>query len=139
MNEKIAKLNEELERERHKSKALEDSMKELAESITAKDNESVICGQKLEELIEKKKKFQKECTSLRNENKALIKSNAELEIKYEELKSRITTTEENSREKTDELRVLLKKNSNLLKQISVLQNNTDRIWKKKTRKLTSYQ
>eukprot|EP00826_Nyctotherus_ovalis_P038325 TRINITY_DN3584_c0_g6_i2.p1 TRINITY_DN3584_c0_g6~~TRINITY_DN3584_c0_g6_i2.p1 ORF type:complete len:253 (+),score=78.93 TRINITY_DN3584_c0_g6_i2:354-1112(+) len=120
MEQRLKKVVEELERERQKSKSLENTIRELTDSIAAKDNEGAMCEQKLEELIDRKNKVQKDYAALKSENKTLLQANAALEAKCEELKKNAEKVGDSSRERIDELRAALKKNSALLKQVAVL-------------------
>jgi chromosome segregation ATPase len=120
MEQKFEEMVGELERERQKSRNLKNTIKELTDSISAKDNEAAKFERKLEELIERKNKLQKECSTLKDENKTLSQTNNTLEAKYEELKKNADKAEESSRKRVDELRTALKKNSALLKQVTVI-------------------
>jgi len=135
MEQRLEEFAGELEREKQRSRQLENTIKELTDSISAKNNEATMFERKLEELIERKNKLQKECSALRSENKILSQTNSALETKCEELKKNTEKVGESSRERVDELRTALKKNSALLKQVTVLLLITlNRNWRRKIRR-----
>ena len=119
LDQKLSKLSEELEKEKEKTRTLEDSLKSVREIIASKDNESALCARRVEELIDKKNKLQKECSTLRTDSKGLATEKSQLEKECDDLKKQIIKMQDDSRAKVDELRNSLKKNSALLKQVSV--------------------
>jgi chromosome segregation ATPase len=118
INTNIRKLSQELEKMRQSYSELEQSYKELTKGITSKNDETILFSKKLEELIKKKNRLQKECSSLREENRILVQENNGLETGMEALKKQSSEIQKESKKSTEELRNALKKNSTLTKQIT---------------------
>lgn len=124
LEQKLIRTTNELERERQSSRALEEAIKALTEGISSKDSEMLLFTRKVEELTERKNKLQKECISLRDENKALAQANASLEAEAEEYRKQFVKIQEEARVNVDELRNSLKKNSILTRQVAVTLSHT---------------
>ncbi len=119
LDQKLIRLSEELQKERDNSRAQADALKSLNDALSGKDNDMLLGNKKNEELIERKNRIQKECGALRDENKAQAQTLGQLQRENESLKQQYAKLIDDSRGKVDDLRNALKKNSTLLKQVTV--------------------
>lgn len=119
LNKKVAKLTQELDKEKLSYQRLDESFRELIEGINSKNNETALFMKKLEEIIQKKNKLLKDCNNLREANKTLMQENSLLETEKEELKRQFEDMQKEAKTNIEKLRTALRKNAALTKQITV--------------------